>query len=133
MESAELLIDTSIIIEHLRKGDKRRSILFNIPETTDLFISSVSLFELQAGATDAIKQNDIDTVLKGIAILPFDATSAVEAGKIYCELNTANKLIEIRDIFIAAAARANTLPIMTLNIKHFVRVHGLKVISAVLK
>ncbi len=128
MESSELLIDTSIIIEHLRKTDKRRSILFNLPEKTSLFVSSVTMFELLAGATDTAKQKDVHTILDGIAVLPFDVASAEEAGKLYRELNATNRLIEIRDIFIAATARANGLPIMTLNHKHFERVKGLKLI-----
>lgn len=128
MESSELLIDTSIIIEHLRKTDKRRSTLFNIPETTSLFVSSVTVFELLAGAADTTKQKDVHTILDGIAVLPFDVASAEEAGKLYRELNSTNRLIEIRDIFIAATARANGLPIMTLNHKHFERVKGLKLI-----
>jgi tRNA(fMet)-specific endonuclease VapC len=128
VEPSELLIDTSIIIEHLRKTDKSRSILFNITETTSLFVSSVTVFELKAGATDTAKQNDVDTILDGIAVLPFDIAAADEAGKLYRELNATNRLIEIRDIFIAATARANGLPIMTLNHKHFERVKGLKII-----
>lgn len=128
MEPSELLIDTSIIIDHLRKTDKRRSILFNIAETASLFVSSVTVFELLAGATDAAKQKDVHTILDGIAVLPFDIASAEEAGKLYLELYATNSLIEIRDIFIAATARANGLPIMTLNQKHFERVRGLKLI-----
>jgi tRNA(fMet)-specific endonuclease VapC len=128
VESTELLIDTSIIIEHLRKTDKRRSILFNITETASLFVSSVTVFELQAGATDTAKQKDIHSILEGIAVLPFDVSTAEEAGKLYRELNVTNRLIEIRDLFIAATARANGLPIMTLNQKHFERVKGLKLI-----
>ncbi len=128
MESSELLIDTSIIIEHLRKTDKRRSILFNIPDTTSLFVSSVTVFELLAGATDTSKQKDVHILLDGVAILPLDIASAEEAGKLYRELYLTNTLIEIRDIFIAATARANGLTIMTLNYKHFARVKGLKLI-----
>ncbi len=128
MESSELLIDTTIIIEHLRKTDKRRSILFNIPETTSLFVSSITVFELLAGAIDTAKQRDVYLLLDGIAVLPFDIISAEEAGKLYRELIATNTLIEIRDIFIAATARANGLAIMTLNNKHFERVKGLKLI-----
>ena len=94
----------------------------NIPETTSLFVSSVTVFELLAGATDTTKQKDVHTLLDGVAILPFDMVSAAEAGKLYRELYVTNTLIEIRDIFIAATARANGLTIMALNYKHFARV-----------
>jgi len=122
-----------LIIEHLRKTDKCRSILYNIAETTSLFVSSVTAFELLAGATDTAKQKDVHMLLDGVAVLPFDITSAEEAGKIYRELYITNTLIEIRDIFIAATARANGLAIMTLNYKHFERVKGLKLIRGNVK
>ena len=117
------MIDTTIIIEHLRKTDKRRSILFSIAETTSLFVSSVTVFELLAGAIDTAKLTDVHILLDGVAVLPFDIASAEEAGKVYRELCITNTLIEIRDIFIAATARANGLTIMTLNYKHFERLN----------
>jgi len=129
LETAELLIDTSIIIEHLRKTDKRRSILYGIPQYTELFISSVTIFELEAGATDAAKAKDIKSVLYGIGILPFDESVAAEAGKLYRMIKAENKQLEIRDLFIAATAIANKLPILTLNHKHFEVVKGLHLIS----
>lgn len=125
MEPAELLIDTSIIIEHLRKTDKRRSILYGIPHHTELFISSVTLFELQAGAIDSAKRQDIESVLYGTGILPFDETVALEAGKLYHMFKTTNNNMEIRDLFIAATALANKLSVLTLNRKHFELVKGL--------
>jgi predicted nucleic acid-binding protein len=124
LETTELLIDTSIIIEHLRKTDKRRSVLYGISHDIELFVSSVTLFELQAGATDTAKQQDIKSVLYGMGILPIDETVAVEAGKLYRVLKAANNQLEIRDLFIAATALANKIPILTLNRKHFELVKG---------
>lgn len=37
-----------------------------------------------------------------------------------------NKIIEFRDIFIAATAITNDMPLSTLNIKHFERIDGLE-------
>jgi tRNA(fMet)-specific endonuclease VapC len=125
LETTELLIDTSIIIEHLRKTNKHHSILYNISPQTELFISSVTLFELQAGATDGTKQQDIKTLLFGIGILPFDESVAIEAGELYRTLKATNNHLEIRDLFIAATALTNKLPVLTLNRKHFELVKGL--------
>jgi predicted nucleic acid-binding protein len=126
LETSELLIDTSIIIEHLRKTDKQRSVLYGIPQKTELFVSAVTIFELQAGATDTVKQQDIKTVLYGVGILPFDESVAVEAGKLYRTLKATNNQLEILDLFIAATAIANKLPVLTLNHKHFELVRGLR-------
>jgi len=37
-----------------------------------------------------------------------------------------NKIIEFRDIFIAATAITNDMPLSTLNIKHFERIDDLE-------
>jgi len=129
LEPTEFLIDTSIIIEHLRKSDKHRSTLYGIPHHVELFISSVTLFELQAGATDSAKQQDIKTVLYDMGILPLDESVAEEAGKLYRTLKATNNQLEIRDLFIAATALANKLPILTLNRKHFELVKGLRLVT----
>ena len=129
METTELLIDTSIIIEHLRKTDKQRSTLYSVPHNIELFVSTVTLFELQAGATDTSKQQDIKSVLYGMGILPLDESVAMEAGKLYRTLKATNNQMEIRDLFIAATALANKLPVLTLNLKHFQMVRGLRLAS----
>ncbi|MFK7924930.1 MAG: PIN domain-containing protein [Bacteroidia bacterium] len=46
-----MVIDTSVFIEFLRAKDKKRTSLYNLPENTALYISSVTVFELYAGAT----------------------------------------------------------------------------------
>lgn len=48
------------------------------------------------------------------------------ASEIYLDLRAKNKLIEFRDILIAATALQHTMPLATLNRKHFERVEGLK-------
>ena len=55
MATTRVLIDTSIIIDYLRKQNKSRSILYQIVDDFDLYASTVVEFELHAGATDAKK------------------------------------------------------------------------------
>jgi len=54
-----MVIDTSIVIEHLRAKDKSATTLFNLPEEEDLFISTVTLFELYSGATSPDKEKSV--------------------------------------------------------------------------
>jgi len=63
----------------------------------------------------------------GIEILSFKAESAEKAAEIFNQLKKANQLIEFRDIFIAAICISNSLPILTLNKKHFARIKGLAI------
>lgn len=122
-----MVIDTGIFIEHLRAKDKTSTTLFKLADEPELFISAVSLYELYMGATSREKMQDIKNLTEDLAILPFTDEVALTAGQIYHQLRVSNKLIEFRDIFIAATCLTFKLPIATLNKKHFERVEGLKI------
>jgi len=51
---------------------------------------------------------------------------AINAAKIFQHLKRQSKTIELRDILIAATAMVNSLPIVTLNRKHYERIEGLQ-------
>ncbi len=70
--------------------------------------------------------DDIEKLIKWISPIPFDSIIADSSALIYRNLKEQNKLIEFRDIFIAATAVANNLCLATLNIKHFKRVENIK-------
>lgn len=129
MELPRILIDTSIVIEHLRKQNRRKSILYRIADDYALYASTRVEFELYAGATDPQKWHDVHDILSWCTILPFTSDVAATAAALYRELKVANQLIEIRDIFIASTALTYTLPLMTLNLGHFDRIEGLQLLS----
>ncbi len=79
MEHSGMVIDTSIFIEFLRAKNKRNTTLFNIPETNQLYISSVTLYELYMGATTPEKISDIQILTEDIPVLTFDDAVAKEA------------------------------------------------------
>ena len=55
MENRRMVIDTGIFIEYLRAKNKTKTILFNIPEDVEIYISAVTLYELLMGATSEEK------------------------------------------------------------------------------
>jgi tRNA(fMet)-specific endonuclease VapC len=128
MDNPKLLIDTSIIIDHFRKKDKTNTQLIQLYNKYLLYISSVTVFELYNGASDAEKVKDIELLLKNVKIIDFTSNIAFEASKIYRELLSENKMIEFRDIFIASSAIVNKLPLATLNLNHFERIRNVKLI-----
>lgn len=123
-----MVIDTGIFIEHLRAKDKTRTTLYQLAENDVLCISVVSVYELYMGATTPDKVKDVGQLITGLTILPFDDAVAITASEIFLKLKRNNKLIEFRDIFIAATCITNELPIATLNKKHFKRVDNLKIL-----
>jgi len=128
MEDRNILIDTSIIIEFLRKKNKRNTCLWKVKEVGfNCFISTITVFELYAGAiTDRHKQ-DLEKLLRWIEIIPFTQEIAKHSAEIYKKLKANNQLIEFRDIFIGATALEMQLPLITLNEVHFNRIKGIKI------
>lgn len=121
-----MVIDTGIFIEYLRKPEKSKTILASLPNDASLFVSAVTVYELMMGATNDQKKKDVQTLLDGISILPFDEEVSLKAAEIYHNLRRRNLMIEFRDIFIAATAIIFQLPIKTLNKDHFQRIETLE-------
>ncbi len=121
------MIDTSILIDHLRKKNKRKSQFYKIIGNYTVYVSTITLFELFAGGKDEQKKQDIENIIEYLKILPFTKETAKKAGEIYLSLRSENKLIEAKDLFIAATALSHNLPLMTLNVKHFDRIAELKI------
>ena len=122
-----MVIDTSIFIEFLRAKDKTKTSLFLIPDDEQIFISSITLYELLMGAHTPEKVNDIKILTEDLPVLPFNADVANKAAEIYHQLRLKNKMIEFRDIFIAATCLVNNFPVKTLNKEHYDRIKGLSV------
>ena len=128
MEYSEVLIDTSLIIEYLRKTNKEKTLFWEIINTYECYISSVTVFELYSGAKETSHYEALDTVLAYLTILPFDTEQAKISSSLFQKLKAKNKLIEFRDIFIASSAIAKQIPLATLNKKHFKRIDALELI-----
>ncbi|HEY4789425.1 MAG TPA: type II toxin-antitoxin system VapC family toxin [Bacteroidales bacterium] len=127
MESSRMVIDTSIFIDYLRARDKKNTDLYKIPNNKRIYISSVTLYELLVGATNEQKREDVRLLTEDIIVLPFDEEVCIRASDIYHDLRKTNKMIEFRDIFIAATCLVHNLSIMTTNKIHFQRIKGLKI------
>ena len=127
MESPQILIDTSILIDYFRKRYKDKTLLYSLSFTYRFAISTVTEFEFFAGLSE-IHLEFTNKLFANFLILPFDSTCAQTASEIYKNLKSKNHLISPPDIFIAATAISHNLSLVTLNKEHFERVHGLKLL-----
>jgi len=80
-----------------------------------------------SGATGH-QQNYWEEFLKIITVLPFDKDAVKAAVEINKVLKAKRKQIDMADLFIAATAISNNLPLATLNTKHFERIETLSII-----
>lgn len=126
MGTTNLVVDSNVIIDYFRSSNKPKTTLRLIDPETDLFLTSVSLYELYMGATDEQKKKDLQQLVENFIILPFSEDVAKQAGIIFHQLKKKNQLIEFRDIFIAATCILYDMPLKTANTKHFTRIEGLR-------
>ena len=123
-----VLVDTSILIDLFRKTDKANSALVSlVKQGYEYCISAITEYEIYTGA--ALGQLQFwETFLQKTEVLPFDKTVAKVAVSINNDLKRKRKQIALPDLFIAATAMANNLPIATLNVKHFERIETLAIL-----
>lgn len=128
MADKTLMIDTTLLIDYFRKTDKTKAKLVQLSEQFDrLVISSVTEFEVYSGATPA-QLPFWQELLSEIIVLPFDSKAAHIAVDVQQKLKKLRKSIEKADLFIAATAIANNLPLDTLNRKHFDKIEQLSLL-----
>jgi len=129
MDTKTVLLDSSIIIEYFRKENKSKSILYKLSEQHHFCISTISVFEIKIGLRTARHWNDYQVLTKNIEILPIDELCINEAVSIFNSLKTQNDSLELADLLIAATAISNSLPLATLNLKHFEKISNIQLFS----
>jgi len=124
-----ILVDSSILIDYYRKTNKANAVWVSlIDKGYEFAISAITKYELYSGAT----QSQItfwDSILTAISVMPFDEGYVDTAVQINAVFKQKRKQIDLADLFIAATAMTNNLPITTLNKKHFERIDGLSVVE----
>jgi len=89
--------------------------------------SAVSVAEIvyglrRVGRDDRVAQ--FEASLAPAEVLPLDDAAARLAGRISADLERAGRIIGMPDVFIAAIALRNGLPIVTGNVAHFEQVRA---------
>ena len=124
-----ILLDSSILIELFRKQDKAKTLFYKLSQTSEeLCISCITHYEIGIGNRKSHEEY-WGSLSENLRVIPFDKACSNSAVAIYSELLKANKMIDLADILIGATAVAYSIPIATLNVKHFDRIKGLEIIK----
>ncbi|MEO3404261.1 type II toxin-antitoxin system VapC family toxin [Mucilaginibacter sp. CAU 1740] len=124
-----VLVDTSILIDFFRKSNKQNSkLVYLIDEGYKFCICSITEYELYTGAGES-QVAYWKAFLEKVNVLSFDSNASEKAIAINKSLKIKRKQIAIADLFIAAIAVSNNLPIATLNLKHFDRIDELSLLD----
>lgn len=120
----KILLDTSIIIDHLRQKDRSKTVLTALAENEyELFASILAHTESYSGKSVWERKDTkeaIEILFSGIKILPLEEKVSLKAGELRAKQN-----MGLGDAIIAATAIVNKIPLATLNIKHFEKIKGL--------
>ena len=127
MAAAQLILDTDIIIDHLRqRGEALRLVLAKY----HCGMTAITLYELLAVPKRSERQSlALNNLLNAIQILPFDHSTAKQSADIWRSLSTQGSLIGLPDILTAGTCLANDLPLLTRNSDHFGRINRLQLID----
>jgi len=105
----DILIDTDVVIEYLRSKDKATTEFVKLLRENEVFLSSISEFELYLGARTERHQSDLEMLFSEMEIVPFDFGCGKITARIWQELQLNHQYLEIKDIFIASIALHNNL------------------------
>jgi predicted nucleic acid-binding protein len=134
-----LILDSSVIIAAERRGETVAQLLARILRTTgdqDAALSAVGLTELVHGLYRAPtpevrvrRESFLNELLADLAVYPYTKETALLAGKLDAEQQSRGVLIPFADLLIGATALALSYSVLTVNIRHFERIPGLRVVK----
>lgn len=123
-----VILDTNIIIDHLRRGQKGDSLFLQIANKIakeDLAISIITVQELYRGKStlNRVDEENMFKIISLLKIVPYTYEIAQLAGEITRDLEHP---IEFADSAIAATSILNDASLFTLNKKDFIYIKKLK-------
>lgn len=123
-----VVLDTNIIIDHLRQAEKAPTYLMKILKKEgkrSLFLSVISVQELFEGKSTVDKQKVqlMRSILAPLSIIDYDIKIAELGGKIARDLD---RPIGFADTAIAATCIFNNATLLTINKKHFEKISELQ-------
>lgn len=113
-----LLIDSDVLVDHLRKERKALDFLTaEIEKDSLLFVSVISRTEILAGMRSG-EENAVKSLFELMTPIDIDVTIADKAGE-YLRKFSKSHALNIGDAIIAATSHEMTLKLVTKNVKHF--------------
>jgi predicted nucleic acid-binding protein len=110
-----LLLDTTVLIDHLRYQPEATALLARLPSET--LVSAATVLELFAGARRERERRSLDRLVATFEVVPVTRELAREAGLLKQAHPT--RLADPMDAIIAATAVARSATLLTSNIRHF--------------
>ncbi|HYF45652.1 MAG TPA: type II toxin-antitoxin system VapC family toxin [Acidimicrobiales bacterium] len=119
-----ILLDTNILIEHVRGNEAARDWLVEVRRRGRLATSVLCVVELTGGMRSA-ERRVIDRLLGVLDVIEVTEHIAHRAGELLRSHRRSHHAIGVVDYVIAATAQLHGLQLATLNVRHFPMFEGL--------
>jgi predicted nucleic acid-binding protein len=125
------ILDTNIISYYFKNNNNVVKNLFKIGDNDSITTTIANYAEIMTGVfynenLRLMKKMDIENYLSSIEILSFDKESAYLFSQIKADLILHGTIIEDFDIMIASICLKHDAILVTNNLKHFIRIKGLR-------
>ncbi len=112
----KVCIDSDVLINFLRKDRNAVEIMGSFQG--DMYTTVINTFELWYGKK---KQVGVKELIERINVLPLEKQSSLLAAEMMEKLKEKGEIIDLKDVIIAAICIHSSMPLLTLNKKHFER------------
>ncbi|PIU68229.1 MAG: hypothetical protein COS84_01415 [Armatimonadetes bacterium CG07_land_8_20_14_0_80_40_9] len=128
MEAKKVVIDSDLIIKHLRTRDKKDTLFQRVLNKYECYATFITEYEIYIGAKSPSQKEDADKLFKVIKILPTVKGCAKIAAQKHQEIKAKGLEVGIMDALIAGICIFNKTPLLTENLEHFSRFGNLHLI-----
>ncbi len=118
------LLDTGLLIRHLRGQKSTVHLLRGLGKSNRLCISTVTRLEVRAGAHPG-ERALTEKLLSRFVNLDLDSAIADRAGDIIAQGKRSNQPILVPDAIVAATALVHSITLVTFNVQDFEHVANL--------
>lgn len=112
------LLDSDILIEHLRGRQQAKTFIARLKQEGELLVSAMTVAELFAGARDQREEEAINTLLRQTSVITIDDRVAKRGGA-FCAQYRHTHGTSLSDALIAASTEVSKATLVTFNRRHF--------------
>ena len=122
----QFILDSDILIEHLRGREQAKTFLAQLHEAGELLVSVMTVAELIAGIRHHREEEGVEALLRLLRMVPVDENIARRGGHIRRQYQQSHGT-GLVDALIAATAELTGATLVSFNRRHFPMIPNLQV------